>query len=694
MSLASKLQKLRGRSAAELVFRLEQKLCVLRERVRPHDNLRAPRLSLVLGSGPAGCWLPPTGPAAAAAADEYMTGHGERGRIRVDRAQDVLLGRYQLLGYRQLRYISPADWHSDVVAGRSAPKVHWSRVPFLNSSIVGDHKVVWELNRHAHFVLLAQAYLLTRDVRFRDEARDQLIGWCQENPPGIGINWASSLEVAFRAISWCWCLRLLGPDTNWLGDAAGDVLGILRYHGVHLTHHHSRYFSPNTHYTGEALGLLYLGSCLEGGSECGLWRAQGIAILRDQLPKQLNADGSYFELATWYHRYTVDFVAHAALLAPEVFEAEAIRERVVSALEFLVHLRRPDGTYPRLGDDDGGQLLRFDPGPSDDWSNTCALAAAVFDHSSLRDHGESASSELAWFGKGLTSKWDALSSEKPGSKGACFPDAGLASLRSDWSRTATAILLDAGPHGGLSGGHGHADSLGCEIIIAGVPIVTDPGTGSYVGEHRDYFRSMRAHSTVMLGGSEGPGPRGPFSWESTLPATLGVVDLEGEIKSAAGSVSWNAFVRNAHHARIALLITIGGRLVVAIADRISAPIGTQIVARWHLSPGVTCNEQDGGFVLVHERLGRVATLARSSKGSLASVSALSSPCYGLVVPSTVLEETISACSECTYMVNVFGGPDAAISIDEETLRSGALALTVDGERHQVQLWTSTADTAA
>ena len=42
---------------------------------------------------------------------------------------------------------------------------------------VGDHKVIWELNRHQHLVVLAQAWRLTNDARYKDELFAQLESW-------------------------------------------------------------------------------------------------------------------------------------------------------------------------------------------------------------------------------------------------------------------------------------------------------------------------------------------------------------------------------------------------------------------------------------------------------------------------------------------------------------------------------------
>jgi len=107
------------------------------------------------------------------------------------RADRVRHGEYDLLGYRGLRFAplalpggraavhgaSPAashrstppavDWHFDPVLNRRPPFAFWADVPYLDAAC-GDHKVIWELNRHQHWLALGRAYWLTGDPRYRD----------------------------------------------------------------------------------------------------------------------------------------------------------------------------------------------------------------------------------------------------------------------------------------------------------------------------------------------------------------------------------------------------------------------------------------------------------------------------------------------------------------------------------------------
>jgi Heparinase II/III N-terminus len=129
----------------------------------------------------------------------------------------------------------------------------------LDAAAIGDSKVIWELNRHQWLVGLGQAYRLTGDERFADMFATTLREWQQANPPGMGINWASSLEAAFRLISWSWALSLFRGSTALSPELRADLVQGIVEHAARIERYLSHYFSPNTHLTGEALGLFYTG---------------------------------------------------------------------------------------------------------------------------------------------------------------------------------------------------------------------------------------------------------------------------------------------------------------------------------------------------------------------------------------------------------------------------------------------------
>ena len=180
----------------------------------------------------------------------------------ISRSSQIVGGHFELPGWQGASFSWPIDWHLEPLSNKHIPLVHWSKLNYLDTELAGDKKIVWELNRHQYFTTLGQAYLLTKDERYAETFVAHLESWMERNPPKRGINWASSLEIAFRSISWLWALYFFKDSPALNSQLFLRTRKILYLNARHLETYLSTYFSPNTHLTGEALGLFYLGLLL------------------------------------------------------------------------------------------------------------------------------------------------------------------------------------------------------------------------------------------------------------------------------------------------------------------------------------------------------------------------------------------------------------------------------------------------
>jgi hypothetical protein len=392
-------------------------------------------------------------------------------------------------------------WRRDDLSGIETQPVYFRRIPYLDAAKVGDHKNIWELNRHQHLVLAAQAFTLTGDPRYSRFAIGQIRSWRVANPFQCGINWASSLEVAFRALSWIWIFHLLGSEM----DAAfrKEFLTELYRHGLHLEYNLSLYFSPNTHLVGEALALHAIGRLFPQFQRSAHWRSVGRSVLIDELRKQVHDDGGHFEQSTYYHVYTTDmFLFHHTL------EPLPEPERLGAMAEFLAAVIGADGSLPFLGDDDGGRL--FHPfGPRSGFARatlaTCSvLLEREYFHYSDGDLMEQA---IWWIGPRAITAKPARIVPAPSRY---FPQSGIVSMRSDDMH----VLFKAGAFGPGSAGHSHSDALSLVASSGEGEILIDPGTFTYVGDPvwRERFRGSAAHNTIRVNGRDQADPAGPFRW--------------------------------------------------------------------------------------------------------------------------------------------------------------------------------------
>jgi hypothetical protein len=444
----------------------------------------------------------------------------------LDAAEGVVAGRFDLLGHRGLSFGSPIDWHLDPVSMKRAPRIHWSRIRYLDAEQVGDHKVIWEINRHQHFFLLGRAYQVSGKTRYAECFAEHLTSWLDANPPKTGVNWASSLEVSYRAIAWLWALELFRGAAALTPALLERLLKYLYLHGRHLERYLSTYFSPNTHLTGEALGLLYLGVLLPEFRRAAHWRRLGWEILERELPKQIHADGVYFEQASYYHRYTVDIYLHAMLLTERNGGSvpPAMRERFALAVGHLADLTRPDGTIPIIGDDDGGSLVVLEDRAFADVRATLAVASTVLGRPEYGRVAGGATEEVLWLlgPAGMASVDQARDAEPPAHLSKLFAEGGYAVMRDGWGPDAHHAVIDGGPLGAMNCGHAHSDTLSVELSVGGCAILVDPGTYTYTSSaaDRDHFRDSAGHNTVTVAGQSASVPDGPFSWKHTTDGVI------------------------------------------------------------------------------------------------------------------------------------------------------------------------------
>lgn len=435
----------------------------------------------------------------------------------IDEANRIMAGSFDLLGLRDLAFGDPINWSLEPISGKSAPSLHWSRLDYLDADLIGDKKIVWELNRHQYFVRLGQAYWLTNDEKYAETFIAHLESWMAQNPPQVGINWASSLEIALRSISWIWAFYFFQNSPKLNSATFSRALKVLYLNARHLETYLSTYFSPNTHLTGEALGLFYLGTLLPEFREAAAWRATGLKILVEQLARQVKPDGVYFEQSSYYHRYTTDFYTHLLLLSRANQERlnSQVEARLKSLLDHLMYITRPDGTTPFFGDDDGGRLMMLDRRPANDFRAALSTGAALFERSDYKFVAGELAEETLWLlGTEGARAFDRTKLQEPAEESRAFPDGGYYVMRDGWHRNANYLLFDCGPHGADNCGHAHADALAIEVTAHGRPSLIDSGTYTYTGspELRDWFRGSSAHNVLMVDGESSSLAAGPFSW--------------------------------------------------------------------------------------------------------------------------------------------------------------------------------------
>ena len=492
----------------------------------------------------------------------------EYARDLVAMADEIVHGRIPVLG-KLVDYGPTLAWRRDPQRGIETPGKYFRLIPYLDLATAGDHKLIWEINRHQHLVLLAQAFVLAGRDEYFDTVVRQLQHWWAENQFQRGINWTSALEVGFRALSWMWIWHLVGAKMS--ASFRQRFLAELYRHGLHLEYNLSIYFSPNTHLLGEAAALHALGRLFPGFPRADRWRKLGREIVGEHMHSCVKSDGSYFEQSTYYHVYALDMFAFHAVLEDV---PESYRDGLARMAEFLASITNASGDLPFLGDDDGGRF--FSP-----YGLRSRFARATLATSSLsrgkrffaysqRDVDEIA---LWWIGPERCQTSDdvlEIHSRR-------FEDSGIVVMR----RGAVCALFDAGPFGPWGAGHSHSDTLSLVVNSGGQEVLIDSGTYSYMDpEWRGAFRGSSAHNTIRIDARDQGTPAGPFRWAQKPEVSLLEFVSDAGRDRAVALCRYQGF----SHARTVEFLN-GNEF--EIVDQIDGPAGEhEIEQLWHfaLSP--------------------------------------------------------------------------------------------------------------
>jgi len=188
-----------------------------------------------------------------------------------------------------------------------------------------DPKDFWEIARGWQW---SMAYFEAKRSKEENIVIGIILEWFDKNPYPNGLGWAVALEVAIRAIN----LYLIACDSK---DKRLNPL--LDQHVQYLknTLWISKHAIRNNHYFGELIAYAIL-------------TGKKTQEVREEIGFQFYPDGVNIEQSIQYHRFSLEFL----LLAQEFLP---IQSNIPSkAISFLSHIRKQDGTFPNIGDNDQG----------------------------------------------------------------------------------------------------------------------------------------------------------------------------------------------------------------------------------------------------------------------------------------------------------------------------------------------------
>ncbi len=392
---------------------------------------------------------------------------GERGKIDssvVARANRVLAHLLESVGIEH-QFGAEIDWTYNPTYEPDSPYAH-------------DNEWTWQLNRHGMWQTLAQAYWQTGDEKYAREFAAELVHWIRHCPmPVDGANqrpfstWRT-IEAGIRmAFSWPEVFYAFRCSPSVPDSALVMMVASMLEHARYL----KAYPTGGNWLTMEMDGLYTVGALFPELKEAEGFRDFALGRLAKELEVQVYPDGAQIELSPGYHNVALrNFLRPYRLAKLNNYPVpKGYREHLEGMFDFLMWIMTPDGSVPHLND-----------------------AWDVDVRRRLREG-------VDLFPKRSDFLWLATrgaEGQPPAGTSHLLPYAGLAVMRSDWSDTASYLVLDAGPFGF---GHQHEDKLSFILTWRGVPFVVEAGSYAYdASEWRKYVLSARGHNVISVDGLE------------------------------------------------------------------------------------------------------------------------------------------------------------------------------------------------
>ncbi|MFC1806779.1 alginate lyase family protein [Candidatus Omnitrophota bacterium] len=431
------------------------------------------------------------------------------------RADEVLSHKFTILG-KAYQFQKEIDWSSDFT-GKSWIKGHYMDLnsklyknDHKNEHYIGDIKIPWEFNKHAHFVTLGQAYAITRDERYAEEFVRQILDWIDKNPYEFNVAWTQNLIVAQRAISWSLALNLFLNSPKLTPISFIKILKSLMQHAYYIENHLELASLASNHLMGNLSALFIVSVFYPEFKRSNKWRKMSLGLLSEEIIRQVYSDGVDFEQSINYHRYVIDFSLIPATWAylNDKKLPKRFMKRLEKMLEFTMHMTQPNGLVQPISDADGARVWNFSNADINDHRPSLAIGALIFKRGDFKYIAEDKSEDVKWlFGNTGFQGYKSIKSYLPHGTSKAFRKGGYYIMRTGWGKDDSWLFFDCG-YVGMGrhnknmpfASHGHDDILNFGLYAKGRVLITDRGSYTYTAskEWHDYFRSSKAHNLLII----------------------------------------------------------------------------------------------------------------------------------------------------------------------------------------------------
>jgi len=434
--------------------------------------------------------------------------------VIAEEATKVRLGQFHFLGASwHSRPTMPIDfsfWH---LSPENTPwpgqKDYCFCIPFRSKLKTSEVKHVWEINRLQYLVPIAVDARLRGDFSAQNFIIDTIFSWMEGNRPYLGINWASGIEIALRAISVGLTISILGIER--LDE--GQRIQLERFFSAHafwIDRYPSLYSSANNHRVAELVGLLFCVVLAPNIKNAKFIRKRAPLQILAEIERQILSDGVGAEQSPTYTAFTVELFLIALLITN--IDAETLsdetRRRLGSWANQVQWMMDTTGQVPAIGDNDSGKVIALAQGPEPRYvASIVAAVAGYLQRPDLAPPRTDCHLRDIIF--------NSITSNRPVSSGLRTWDQGGYTVSRTRALKPIVLTFDHGPLGFLSiAAHGHADTLSIWLSVEDEQVIIDAGTYSYNIDPvwRARLRNTPSHNTLSIAGFSSSRSSGTFNW--------------------------------------------------------------------------------------------------------------------------------------------------------------------------------------
>ncbi|HVM61338.1 MAG TPA: alginate lyase family protein [Verrucomicrobiae bacterium] len=406
------------------------------------------------------------------------------------------------------------------ILGQKLPQdIDWQADP--------HHDPEWKycLHRHEYLTELGRAYWYTGNEKYTLAFKRLLTDWIKKNPmPDLEWmlnvpsetsrmhfmrmgNWRP-LTLGIRMYtSFVPCFYHFLHSPNFTPDFLVQMLTSMVEHARHTRLYYTRhksYFnvSPNWGLM-ESNGLAHMGILFPEFKESTDWQVEAMSRFEEQARMQVLPDGMQVERASGYHLVcTFCFLQILDLaLRNNIRVSDTYKKVAESMIDWVMSVMKPHGVYPMLKDGDESDVfgVRASYGLWEDINNLNMLEDA---------------NDLRWVlktGARLFDRPDMLSVATHGKSGhkpkigsVALRESGFYTMRTGWEHDDLYSIFTCGELGVMDQScvHGNADALSLDLSGFGETLLIDPGRYMYEGPYRIWFKSTKAHNTIVVDGQD------------------------------------------------------------------------------------------------------------------------------------------------------------------------------------------------